>query len=388
MTTGDLSGVAVPRTASSIGPVLLACAAEHDWSVAPPGVAGVDAEAVSTAARWHGVEGPVWLSLRAAGIEADSVAGLAASYHEAVARHLKILGEVAFVREVLADLPFFVIKGPVLAQDWYSRPDLRTYIDLDVVVPPAAYADALVALEAAGCQVLDRNWPLLTDVLAGELHVQTPRGTLVDLHWSVVNHRDLREAFHLPATELMARSVRSSLDAPTLDPVDTLVHLGLHASLAGADRLGWLKDVEQVVLRQPPDWPAVVVRARESGTGLALALVLARSRQALRTPVPDDVIAALAPGRAWRALLTATDRVSPVAHSKPNGTLARMVARSARTNGSASAAQLVRRSAAFVRHRGRPYADSWDPADPRSGAFAAVDGPDRAAYLRAVSRQR
>jgi hypothetical protein len=56
-----------------------------------------------------------------------------------------------------AGVPWLVVKGPALAE-LHGAPDLRAYSDLDVLVPSAAFGDALAALESAGAAVLARNW--------------------------------------------------------------------------------------------------------------------------------------------------------------------------------------------------------------------------------------
>ena len=336
-------------------------------------------------AEWHGVDGPVWLSMRSqvGGVSSPALERLASRYRFALASHLHALHELNLVSEALATIPHFVVKGPVLAVDWYSRPDLRSYGDVDVVVLPEMFAFAVEALEKIGGVVLDRNWSLLTEVMAGQLHVQLPGGRLVDLHWSLHNHRQMRAEFPLPTFELFDRSVVSSLGVMTLNPVDTLVHLGLHGALAGADRLLWLKDVEQVLRRGDMPWPSVIERAKAARLGIPLALVLARSRRTLSAAVPNLVIDSLAPWRLARRLGAWLDRVSPVETTDPDGSVCRLVARSCRATPAASVGEFGRRAASWTLHRRHP--NLWNPQDPRSVTYEGGGSVAREAYLRAVT---
>ena len=48
----------------------------------------------------------------------------------------------------------------------------------------------------------------------------------------------------------------------TLDPVDGILYLCLHGSLSGGHQLVWLKDIDQMIDSQPPDWDELIRRAR------------------------------------------------------------------------------------------------------------------------------
>ena len=63
--------------------------------------------------------------------------------------------------------------------------------------------------------------------------------TKIDLHGHVVCARHQRRAYAINPSAMLegSRMVKvSGHDVPTFDPVDTLLHLGLHAARAGADR--------------------------------------------------------------------------------------------------------------------------------------------------------
>ena len=59
---------------------------------------------------------------------------------------------VADVERALGDagVPTLVFKGPVLASLLYREGGLRSYGDVDILVPRRRFADAVLTLEAAG----------------------------------------------------------------------------------------------------------------------------------------------------------------------------------------------------------------------------------------------
>ena len=102
---------------------------------------------------------------------------LAALHGRSFGRHLLMTAVLERVSRTLdeAGVPHVAIKGPVLAELVYPRPDLREYGDLDLLVPPSAFAAALETLEAGGATLIEQNWQLMHDIGKGELNLVTPR---------------------------------------------------------------------------------------------------------------------------------------------------------------------------------------------------------------------
>jgi hypothetical protein len=366
--------------------VLRASVVEHDWDAAPPGLADlVDGRSLAglpQAAQHHGVAGCVHQSLRGLdGLEDAVRYPLENLTHLATATHLKALGELAVLSDVLGGIPWMVLKGPVLSETYYARPDLRGYGDLDILVPPRAFGAALSALETQGARVLDRNWTRIHAEMRAQVHLRLSFGTLADLHWHLVNHD--REPFAIRTDDLLGRARPVSLngiEVLTLDPVDMLLHVALHACLGGGRRLVWLKDVERVIATDALPWDAVVARALDWGAGDAVATVLARARRTLGADVPNAVLRELA-RRPRRVVTRTVDRLWPAERSAGRAASpAELVARTAGRGGATAVGQLVR--GARLRLAGRP-------ARARHGhlMFAPSGGAgEREAYLAAVHR--
>lgn len=225
---------------------------------------GRDLTPLAERADYHGVSNLAYLSLRAIeGVDKETLAALERQYLSGNARHLRALVELANVARALGakGIPWLVFKGPILTEFVYPRADLRSYLDLDIVVPRRDFAAAVQALQSEGSKLLDRNWDLLLRREVGQLHVELPLGTLVDLHWHVLNRSEVRHSMSISMDALFDRARKVTLNGVsvlTFDPVDSLLHLCVHTALSGGVRLAWLKDIERTIASQPLSWDEVV----------------------------------------------------------------------------------------------------------------------------------
>jgi putative nucleotidyltransferase-like protein len=373
---------AVPRLAKDVAAALAGCV--RGGPVA--GLATVPLDELADGARRHGVSGFAWRAVRAAGLAGSGADALRTDVAIAAGRHLRALADLELIAGAL-DVPWLVFKGPVLAELVHDSPALRSYTDVDVLVAPAGFAAAVAALEAAGCVVFERNWSLVRAARLGSLRLHTPTGTLIDLHWHLLNDAADRAAFEVDCAAVLARrrSVRlTGLDVPAMDPVDQLVHLALHAALAGANRLVWLADLHAAAATAY--WPLVLRRAAEWSAGPPLATVLHRCATVLDTPVPPltDIPGV---GRSWLAVCAAADRLSDVTRWSGGRSLAVTVAKAARADDHRSHRALLRRALASL-HGSAPDTQAlFDPHDTRSVSHPTGGAPERAAYLAEVAHQ-
>ena len=376
---------------AAFGRALVACVTDRspdDRAAALEAFQGEDLARLAFHALHHRVVPYLYLGLRSSGldVESEALASLQRTYAVRAGEHLRALTDLEAFRAALdpTGVPFLVVKGPTLAERLYPSPDLRAYDDLDLLVPPASFEAVIDALESAGFTLLDRNWELIRQERRGQLHLRLTNGTLADVHWHLLNREIVRDSFRLPIEDLFDRAREVDIAGRltrTLDPADTLLHLCLHASLSGGDRLLWLKDIERAVVVDAPSWDDVVERARAWHAGPSVAIVLARTRRTLGTPVPDEVLGALT-GRWHLWLGAAIDRTWPVETSTGRVTPAVLWAQVARAGWGASLRTLVgraeRRSRSLVRER--------ETRAGRAPIFQATgDAGDERAYLRDVS---
>jgi hypothetical protein len=387
---------------ADVGRALRCCVAEHDWSAPPPGlaavVAGADLAPLVQRGAYHGVRNLVYLSLRGLpGAEPELLAGLADRHRDTLARHLRALADLAAFAAVMdgAGIPWAVFKGPVLAERHYARPDLRQYRDLDLLVPRAAFPGAVAALRAAGIELLDRNWEVIAAQQRAQLHPVLPHGTVADLHWDLLNLAQVRSAFGVDTAGILARAVRvdvGGLTVATFDPVDTLLHVCLHAGLAGGDRLLWLKDAERVIATTELDWDVLVARAHEWGAGPVVATILLRVARLFPGVVPPGTARALAPASLrWAA--RAADAVSPPERSRGPRSLGAIWTKSVRGTLWASLGELadkVRRGEGLrptlAQWRSRTPVEAVDGRDPLGALHPTGDDGTRARYLGDVQK--
>ena len=382
------------------GHALVACVRDHDWTqpVRDPTipVAHEELSELVAQARFHGVESCLFLSLRGRDdLDPASHRALEDPYFYALQMHMRARRALAEVSEILgrAGVPWLAFKGPALADTVYSRSDLRSYNDLDILVPPEAFEGAVEAFEGAGNDLLDRNWKSVRDNMHGQLHAHLSFDFTIDLHWNLINNSYFRSVFPIDTAGLFERSrsvVVGDVTARTLAPADTLVHLAVHGCRSGGHRLLWLKDLEQSVLHDTPSWADVIERAEEWRAGLAVATMLSRTQRALGVAIPKEVLHRLAP-RAWRALTVGTDRLAPVEQSVGHDSLAMLVNYSVRSDGHTSLRDLEKRSWKWLRGARPLRVGQAREADPdRMPLLATPDGGplDRAEYFAAVAAER
>lgn len=303
---------------------------------------------------WRRLKGIDWTDIESRD-ELRSHAALTVHRH-LLGRHM--LHDVARVLDS-ASLSWATFKGPVLAEWAYPVPTDRTYGDLDVLVSPQQFPEALEHLEIAGFRLLDTNVELVSRRMLGQLHLASADGGVVDLHWSLFNRPEVRDTFSFSATELLNRTTRvqvQGIGLPTLSAEDTLVHLTTHAALGGGDLLVWLMDVDACVRCLKPS-PAVVADiARRSGAVGPVSVMLARTSAVLGTPVGEYINAL---GQHWLPRLVSVRQPN---WSRPGrGGPVRWLVRGARADvGSSLAAAAQESRVAFRRHfrRGAPMSSS------------------------------
>ena len=256
---------------------------------------------------------------------------LAVGRRQAATHHLLVRDVLARVGAVLdaAGIPWLVFKGPVLSSSVYCDSGMRRYSDLDVLVPPDRFADAVAAMEDANYGNPVTSWAPQVYFRSGAIAFSVGRIS-VDLHWHVVYKYQDRRWYSIDPDQLFAR--RRPVDiagttCATFDEVDTLFHLALHAAREGCHRLVWLKDIELAIAVGQPDLDELVRRSVAARCAPAVGIALARSKWLLGTAVPDDIVTALV-GRVWPRVVKAvaafddlgsTSRLAVAGHGADEG---------------------------------------------------------------------
>ena len=300
-----------------------------------------------------------------------SAAGAEAGFLEAVGAHTRNLAALRALNVTFDGLVWVVLKGPVLSELAHPVPGVRQYADIDVLIDPGDLRKCIHRLQRDGWRQLDGNHRLLLQRMPGELHFLGLHGAQVDLHWSVSNNRAARSASSFSTSEILARrTVRTiaNLELPTMDDVDGLLHLCVHAAHAGADRLLWLLDVDQWMGTRHIDWTEFLRRAGAAGMGPAAFVVLGRARRTFDSPVPVAVMRELSGRSPWHVAEGVLRTVQPVEQVARERSAARLIARASRRDGASSSRELFKRLSSSVRHQHRvdsswredPDAEAWE----------------------------
>lgn len=313
-----------------------------------------------------------------------------ARLREAVQKQLLVEADLLACGRALdaARIPWVCVKGPVLAEVYRQRGETRLYNDLDLLVSPRRFAEAIEVITAQGGGLISRNFRLMREVVPGEVALRGPLGTLIDLHWSLVNRPSRRDRVRVSTEDLLRSAVPVAVSwsaVPSLPAEEALVHLCLHAALSGATRLSWLLDITLWIDDCPIDWDRVVAVAREWAVAPGVGVVLRRARRLLEADVPREVVVSLMGRRGWGVAEAAAERLAPVPSSHGNDLSWEVAVGSTRSR--TAVGMVARRLAERARTRTPHRRFVQHPDDPGSTLHAAGDRADLQAYLDAVAAQ-
>lgn len=280
--------------------------------------ARADQEALLQGALHHRVVPALYLQLSGCSdLPEATVRRLADAYRAHIFAHLLSVRALSSLSAALdaAAIAHVAFKGPILAEAFYPRPDLRMYADLDVMVSPSQARAAYDLLMTDGAQPISGDWDETRREELAQVSMRTRSGTVVDLHWHYFSLPSFRHEFPVDIDEILARRVPVDIgghQVHTLSIEDTLLHLCAHTCFSGGNRLIWFSDIAAVVQRGGFDWDLFMARARAARLSLVAATMLERARQVTGVGIPDPAIDGLAPRRGWRRLLTSAERVRPL----------------------------------------------------------------------------
>lgn len=309
----------------------------------------------------------------------------------AATRDLMARGAVARLTSLI-DVPFLVVKGPVLADDWYGRVGLRFYSDVDVLVRRSDFPGVLDNLVGGRLRELATNWRGFLDHEVAEVPLGDGRVT-VDLHWHLISMGADRRDIQLPEDDLFERAREVTMgSAPvlTLDPEDTLLHVCINCGLDGARRLLQLADVDVIVRSDRIDWHVFADRARAARAHALCSAVLQRARTLLGTPIRPAALGRLEPFPGWLVANAVIDRRQRDAPRLRDGIASGLLLSCGRATPRRTLATATRAADAALRVRlGAPAPTAPDGAlFWKRSAGSAHDEADRRRYLQWVAAHR
>jgi Uncharacterised nucleotidyltransferase len=273
----------------AMGRLLVACATTDGTPVAQDLVnqTGSLIERLPTACLAHHLSMSACVALREAELPQRVRSELEIAHRWGLRTHAMASLELSRIGSAFDDagIDWVVAKGPVLSELLYPRSDLRQYGDLDLLVRRDQFKQAFDLLEDNGGRVIEEDWESVLHLLKGELNLASSAGIVSDLHWSMLYDHTLRNQFSLNDHDLLTRrrlvDLGQGVQVTTLDPVDTFIHLALHACLAGGHRLSWMRDIQLAGFVPNLDWTEVQQRSHKAGLGLPVGAMLQRVRKVL-----------------------------------------------------------------------------------------------------------
>lgn len=232
-------------------------------------------------------------------------------YHATLRKNAVALeiGGAALAELAAAGIPAAPLKGLCLLEGpeaVYDDAGTRPMDDLDVMVARDRVEDAGRVLERLGFRCTTGRGRAR---FAGghEIAYHRPVGGVnlfVELHWAWAGPESLMRGFALPGEIFLDEHCRR--DAAGIAWPTRLGHLlfvAVHAARHAFGRWIWLLDLHRLVGAAPVDWDALLAEARALRVRRPLYAGLRASRELLRTPIPKEVLAELAPGPVRRQLL-------------------------------------------------------------------------------------
>ncbi len=229
-------------------------------------------------------------------IPSESLRHLQSLYYKQVMRNHRLTKLLHHLLAILDDqgIRAIPLKGPVLAVMAYDDLCLRSFTDIDLLVPEAQLFQAKELICAQG------YWSalgLLTSetVFRRTRHaynlfpLEKGRGA-VDLHWAITKRHF---AFPLDTAQLWDRLVTidvTGTSTHSLPPEETLLLTCVHSTVHYWAELGWISDVAALVERHTAlEWSRLLSQTRALHSERMLLLGLNLAHELLGTPLPPNV---------------------------------------------------------------------------------------------------
>jgi hypothetical protein len=249
-----------------------------------------------------------------------AVTGLTARWHtahEAVEKRItEYMAELDKVASLLYShsIPLIALKNSGIARALYRHLGASPMGDIDVLVRKSDFRRAHEILTGNGyvmkfrSPLEDENLDLAERGGGAEYSVILPSGRHLwfELQWRPVAGRWIRPDQEPPAEELMERSLPiNGSAARLLAPEDNLLQVALHTAKHTYVRAPGFRlhtDVDRIVRSCEIDWDLFVGLVCLLQVKTAVFFSLALARDLLHTPIPDEVLGRIAPGR-WKIRL-------------------------------------------------------------------------------------
>ncbi|MGH6689196.1 MAG: nucleotidyltransferase domain-containing protein [Gammaproteobacteria bacterium] len=189
-------------------------------------------------------------------------------------------------------IPALPYKGPVLAMTAYERLGLRSFDDLDLLIPPSRVRESIRIMIEDGYHPVYRLTPAQEAAyLRTQCEYIVERDDVrVELHWQIVPRYF---GWPFDGDRLRSRATSTSLAGATLRTMsleDLVLVLCAHGSKHCWDRLEWVASLAEIVRRYPAiDWREIDDQARRAGARRMLDVSLSLIRDVMQDELPPAV---------------------------------------------------------------------------------------------------
>jgi len=247
----------------------------------------------------HGVTPLVHRSLNAVGpaaVPSSVLKQLRDDSHRIATRSLVLANELISIIDLLEtnDIACMPYKGPALAEQVYGDFRIRSFVDLDILIPQGELGKARAVLTADGfTPQLEMTEAKERAILRSECDESFTRESgkiLLELHWAITPPFF---SFPLKTEDVFGRATKikllgKELPAPAVE--DLLLILCVNGTKDKWGRLEFICRVAELLHRYPAlDWDVTFGRARELGAERMLLLGLFLAQYILETQLPDRV---------------------------------------------------------------------------------------------------
>ncbi|MEZ4700842.1 MAG: nucleotidyltransferase family protein [Rhodothermales bacterium] len=228
---------------------------------------------------------------------ADVVGFLSSHVLEQSVTNLFQLRELIRMLDVLNEAGVHAIpfKGPTLSAYLYNDTGIRPFSDLDLLIDREAFPRLKEVMMAQGYRPFRTFTPAQEETFLetqmGYEFVRHDERVVFEVHWSFLNKV---HAFRLDPAAVRERSQNVTVagkNVPMFEPADLLLYLCAHGSKSFWERLRWICDIAELVVRHREDDTIETARKRaraiQSERMLLIGLNLAQ--HLLDVELPGDL---------------------------------------------------------------------------------------------------
>ena len=203
---------------------------------------------------------------------------------------LQLTVELQRIYELLLEVPFMVLKGPVLSQIIYQNPAERQSKDLDLFVEESQL-DLVIELLQKGGYIITSQYQTSKQkeaILRHYHHVDLnhpEKGIQIELHWNLTANKNIQ----IQITDLLKKTIKVKVgnnEFNTLEEKDLIGYLCIHGVFHAYFRLQWLVDIYMLLKQKTKEEQlALYDYYQQEGIEHYYLMTLALLHQILKLPI-------------------------------------------------------------------------------------------------------